>query len=79
MAACEISRVWFNDSSRALNIGPAGDSGRFWRFSMIFRLLWTTFQKSGIAPREVVTSKNSLRQSNGDALNFQHAYTELDS
>ena len=26
----EMSGTWFNDSSRALNMGPAGDSGQFW-------------------------------------------------
>ena len=32
----------------------------------------------GIAPREVVASKDGLRRSNGDALDSQHAYTELE-
>ena len=71
-----MPRAWFNDSSRVLNMGPAGDSGRF---STIFRRLWTTFPQMCIAHREVVASKNGLRQSSGDALDSQHAYTELDS
>ena len=59
-----------------------GPSRGFWTILTIFDDFPTVMDdvpKSCIAPREVVASKNGLRQSSGDALDSQHAYAELDS